>query len=71
LIYPIYGKILDASMVVFVTSTALGPIPAFLSERIPTEIRNSASGFGYNGGMIIGSWSPLNTINLLSHTISS
>ncbi len=60
-------KILYASIVVFVSSTAFGPIPAFLSERFPTEIRNSASGFAYNGGLIIGAWSPLIAINLLSH----
>jgi len=60
-------KIMYASIVVFVSSTAFGPIPAFLSERFPTEIRNSASGFAYNGGLIIGAWSPLIAINLLSH----
>jgi MHS family proline/betaine transporter-like MFS transporter len=60
-------KILYASTVVFVSSTAFGPMPAFLSERFPTEIRNTASGFAYNGGLIIGAWSPLIAINLLSH----
>ena len=60
-------KIPYASIVVFVSSTAFGPMPAFLSERFPTEIRNSASGFAYNGGLIIGAWSPLIAINLLSH----
>jgi MFS transporter, MHS family, proline/betaine transporter len=60
-------KIMYASIVVFVSSTAFGPIPAFLSERFPTEIRNSASGFAYNGGLIIGAWSPLIAINILSH----
>jgi MFS transporter, MHS family, proline/betaine transporter len=64
-------KVLYASMVVFVSSTAFGPIPAFLSERFPTEIRNTASGFAYNGGLIIGSWSPLIAINLLSRASSS
>jgi MFS transporter, MHS family, proline/betaine transporter len=64
-------KILYASMIVFVSSTAFGPIPAFLSERFPTEIRNSASGFAYNGGLIIGAWSPLIAINLLSRAGSS
>ena len=52
-------KILYASTAIFVSATAFGPIPAFLSERFPTEIRNTASGFVYNGGLIIGSWSPL------------
>jgi len=64
-------KVLYASMVVFISSTAFGPIPAFLAERFPTEIRNTASGFAYNGGLIIGSWSPLIAINLLSRAGSS
>lgn len=67
----VHEKILYSSMLVFVSSTAFGPIPAFLSERFPTEIRNTASGFAYNGGLIIGSWSPLIAINLLSYTGSS
>ena len=73
LLYGLYSttnisiKVLYASMVVFVSSTAFGPMPAFLSERFPTEIRNTASGFAYNGGLIIGAWSPLIAINLLSH----
>jgi MHS family proline/betaine transporter-like MFS transporter len=62
----INDKIIFGSIVVFVSATAFGPIPAFLSERFPTEIRNTASGFAYNGGLIIGSWSPLIAINLLS-----
>jgi MFS transporter, MHS family, proline/betaine transporter len=76
LIYGLYHttnineKILYATIVVFVSSTAFGPIPAFLSERFPTEIRNTASGFAYNGGLIIGSWSPLIAINLLSRADS-
>jgi MFS family permease len=64
-------KVLYGSIVVFVSSTAFGPIPAFLSERFPTEIRNTASGFAYNGGLIIGSWSPLIAINLLSNVTSN
>ena len=51
------------ALLVFVASTAFGPIPAFLSERFPTAVRNSASGFVYNGGLIIGSWSPLIAIH--------
>jgi MFS family permease len=50
----------------FVVSTASGPIPAFFSERFPTEIRNSAAGFAYNGGLIVGSWSPLIAVSLIS-----
>jgi MHS family proline/betaine transporter-like MFS transporter len=41
------------ALLVFIASTAFGPIPAFLSERFPTSIRNSASGFVYN--IMIGS----------------
>jgi len=52
---------------VFVATTCFGAIPAFLSERFLTEVRNSAAGFVYNGGLIIGSWSPLIAINLLSN----
>ena len=61
---------LYASVLIFVSSTAFGPMPAFLSERFPTEIRNTASGFAYNGGLIIGAWSPLIAITLLSDTKS-
>jgi len=50
----------------FVVSTASGPIPAFFSERFPTEIRNSAVGFAYNGGLIVGSWAPLVALSFLS-----
>jgi MFS family permease len=50
----------------FVVSTASGPVPAFFSERFPTEVRNSAAGFAYNGGLIVGSWSPLIAVSLIS-----
>ena len=63
----INDKVIYGSILVFVSATAFGPIPAFLSERFPTEIRNTASGFAYNGGLIIGAWSPLIAINLLSN----
>lgn len=59
-----------ASILIFVSATAFGPIPAFLSERFPTEIRNTASGLVYNGGLIIGAWSPIIAISLLSNTKS-
>jgi SHS family lactate transporter-like MFS transporter len=51
----------------FVISTASGPIPAFFSERFPTQARNSAAGFSYNAGLIFGSWSPLVSLNLMSN----
>lgn len=50
----------------FVVSTASGPIPAFFSERFPTQVRNSAAGFSYNAGLIFGSWSPLIALSLMS-----
>ncbi len=50
----------------FVISTASGPIPAFFSERFPTQARNSAAGFSYNAGLIFGSWSPLIALHLMS-----
>ena len=59
---------LYSSLVVFfVVSAGFGPMPAFLSERFPTEIRNSAAGFVYNGGLLVGSWAPLIAITLLSY----
>lgn len=49
----------------FVVSTASGPVPALFSEKFPTELRNSAAGFSYNGGLIFGSWSPLIALGLM------
>ena len=49
----------------FVVSTASGPVPALFSEKFPTEVRNSAAGFSYNGGLIFGSWSPLIALSLM------
>ena len=66
----IHEKIFFASLLIFLSATAFGPMPAFLSERFPTEIRNTASGLVYNGGLIIGSWSPIVAISLLSNTKS-
>lgn len=51
--------------IIIAATSGFGPIPAFLSERFQTEIRNSASGFVYNGGLIFGSWAPLIAITLL------
>jgi MFS family permease len=51
----------------FVISTASGPIPAYFSERFPTQIRNSAAGFSYNAGLIFGSWSPLIALYFMSN----
>ncbi|MDE1818742.1 MAG: MFS transporter [Thaumarchaeota archaeon] len=62
-----YERSLYTAILIFVATSGFGPIPAFLSERFPTEIRNSASGFVYNGGLLIGSWAPLIAVSLLSH----
>ena len=53
-------------ILIIVATTGFGPIPAFLSERFPTEVRNSASGFIYNGGLIFGSWAPLIAVTMIS-----
>ncbi len=62
----VYGLVLYVVVFAFVISTASGPIPAYFSERFPTQIRNSAAGFSYNAGLIFGSWSPLIALYLLS-----
>ncbi|MEK6877157.1 MAG: MFS transporter, partial [Thermoproteota archaeon] len=60
------STILFVMIYAFVVSTASGPVPAFFSEMFPTEVRNSAAGFAYNGGLIVGSWSPLIAVSLIS-----
>ena len=62
----VYGLVLYVVVFAFVISTASGPIPAYFSERFPTQIRNSAAGFSYNAGLIFGSWSPLIALYLMS-----
>ena len=62
-----YGMILYVAVFAFVISTASGPIPAYFSERFPTQIRNSAAGFSYNAGLIFGSWSPLIALYFMSN----
>lgn len=62
-----YGMILYVVVFAFVISTASGPIPAYFSERFPTQIRNSAAGFSYNAGLIFGSWSPLIALYFMSN----
>ena len=53
-------------ILIMISTAGFGPIPAFLSERFSTGIRNSASGFAYNGGLLFGSWAPLISITLIS-----
>jgi MFS family permease len=62
----LYGMVLYVVVFAFVVSTASGPIPAYFSERFPTQIRNSAAGFSYNAGLIFGSWSPLIALYMMS-----
>jgi len=62
-----FERLIFTAILIMVTTTGFGPIPAFLSERFPTEIRNSASGFAYNGGLLFGSWAPLIAVSLLSN----
>lgn len=61
-------RIIYTIILIMAATTGFGPIPAFLSERFPTEIRNSASGFVYNGGLIFGSWAPLVAVSLLKNS---
>ena len=61
-----YERAAYTIVLMIVATTGFGPIPAFLSERFPTEVRNSASGFIYNGGLIFGSWAPLIAVSMLS-----
>jgi MFS family permease len=62
-----FERIVYTVVLIMVATTGFGPIPAFLSEKFPTEIRNSASGFVYNGGLIFGSWAPLIAVSLLAN----
>ena len=62
----IFERVVYTIVLIIVATTGFGPIPAFLSERFPTEVRNSASGFIYNGGLIFGSWAPLIAVTMLS-----
>ncbi|HUT07114.1 MAG TPA: MFS transporter [Nitrosopumilaceae archaeon] len=62
-----FERIIFTIILIMVATTGFGPIPAFLSERFFTEIRNSASGFAYNGGLLFGSWAPLIAVSLLSN----
>ena len=61
-----FERVLYTIVLIIVATTGFGPIPAFLSERFQTEVRNSASGFIYNGGLIFGSWAPLIAVTMLS-----
>jgi hypothetical protein len=58
-----YEQSLYVIVIISVTTTGFGAIPAFLSERFPTEIHNSSSGFAYNGAYFLVLY-PLITLNL-------
>lgn len=57
-------------LLVVLSTAGFGPIPAFLSERFPTEIRNTACGFVFNAGLIAGSWAPLIAVQISSKASS-
>ena len=63
----VFERAMYTVILIIVATTGFGPIPAFLSERFPTEVRNSASGFIYNGGLIFGSWAPLIAVTMISN----
>ena len=60
-------RVVYVIILILAATTGFGPIPAFLAERFSTSVRNSACGFAYNGGLLIGSWAPLIAVNMLSH----
>ena len=62
-----FERVIFTIILIMVATTGFGPIPAFLSERFSTGVRNSASGFAYNGGLLFGSWAPLISVSLLSN----
>ncbi len=51
------GSLIFASVIAFLTTGIYGVIPAFLSEKYPTEVRSTGTGLGFNGGFILGNWS--------------
>jgi MHS family proline/betaine transporter-like MFS transporter len=62
-----FERVVYVIVLIMAATTGFGPIPAFLAERFQTSIRNSASGFAYNGGLLVGSWAPLVAVTILSH----
>lgn len=55
-----------SSLLIMVATSGFGPIPAFLSERFPTAIRNTSAGFVFNAGLILGAWAPLVSVEMAS-----
>ncbi len=58
-----------SSFLIVIATSGFGPIPAFLSERFPTQIRNTSAGFVFNAGLIIGAWAPLVAVDIGSASI--
>ncbi|MCL4387577.1 MFS transporter [Candidatus Marsarchaeota archaeon] len=61
-----YGAIFFASAIAFLTTGIYGVIPAFLSEKFPTSVRSSGVGIGFNGGFILGNWSTVFLLLIVS-----
>ncbi len=61
-----FERIFYNAVLVMIATSGFGPIPAFLSERFPTQIRNTSAGFVFNSGLIIGAWAPLIAIEVSS-----
>ncbi|MDH2908063.1 MAG: MFS transporter [Candidatus Nitrosotalea sp.] len=62
----IFERIFYSSVLIMIATSGFGPMPAFLSEKFPTQIRNTSAGFVFNSGLIIGAWAPLVAIELAS-----
>ena len=65
-----FERMIFTIILMMIATTGFGAIPAFLSELFPTAIRNSASGFAYNGGLLFGAWAPLIAVSLLSNNVN-
>jgi MFS family permease len=61
-----YERIFYNAVLVMIATSGFGPMPAFLSEKFPTQIRNTSAGFVFNSGLIIGAWAPLIAIEISS-----
>jgi MHS family proline/betaine transporter-like MFS transporter len=59
-------RIFYGAVLVMIATSGFGTMPAFLSERFPTQIRNTSAGFVFNSGLIIGAWAPLMAIEISS-----
>src|SRR5574337_18551 len=59
-------RIFYNSVLIMIATSGFGPMPAFLSEKFPTQIRNTSAGFVFNSGLIIGAWAPLIAIEMSS-----